>query len=200
MKRCPQCDFIYEDDQRLCDMDGILLVFDGRKLPKLNALEPNSGVSPRQWRSRTVPVIAGLILATVLAFVYYVSTQQNLRRPEPATRVSAANQSQTTTPVPSTSADSNQSHAPVPTASANTATEKPATSVKREESAEKAKVPAPGKVAPRTSPTPETKKQKTKPKRPAANAVGPAAVSPNKKDSKIGSLLKKTGRFFKKAF
>ncbi len=28
MKRCPQCEFIYEDDQSLCDMDGVLLVFD----------------------------------------------------------------------------------------------------------------------------------------------------------------------------
>ena len=27
MKRCPQCDFIYEDDQSLCDMDGRELVY-----------------------------------------------------------------------------------------------------------------------------------------------------------------------------
>ena len=33
MKRCPQCEFIYEDDQSLCDMDGVLLVFDARNLP-----------------------------------------------------------------------------------------------------------------------------------------------------------------------
>ena len=35
MKRCPQCEFIYEDDQSLCDMDGVLLVFDARTLPSV---------------------------------------------------------------------------------------------------------------------------------------------------------------------
>ena len=38
MKRCPQCEFIYEDDQSLCDMDGVLLVLDSRTLPNMNAL------------------------------------------------------------------------------------------------------------------------------------------------------------------
>ena len=38
MKRCPQCEFIYEDEQSLCDMDGVLLVFDSRTLPNMNAL------------------------------------------------------------------------------------------------------------------------------------------------------------------
>ncbi|CAN5537632.1 hypothetical protein BH20ACI3_BH20ACI3_34730 [soil metagenome] len=28
MKRCPQCDFIYEDEQHLCDMDGYELVYE----------------------------------------------------------------------------------------------------------------------------------------------------------------------------
>ena len=26
MKRCPQCEFIYEDDQNCCDMDGVSLL------------------------------------------------------------------------------------------------------------------------------------------------------------------------------
>ena len=28
MKRCPQCEFIYEDEQTMCDMDGAVLAFD----------------------------------------------------------------------------------------------------------------------------------------------------------------------------
>jgi hypothetical protein len=35
MKRCSQCDFIYEDDQHLCDMDGQELVYE----PTLQALQ-----------------------------------------------------------------------------------------------------------------------------------------------------------------
>ena len=38
MKRCPQCEFLYEDEQSLCDMDGILLVYDSRQLPHLQAI------------------------------------------------------------------------------------------------------------------------------------------------------------------
>jgi hypothetical protein len=32
MKLCPQCEFIYEDDQTFCDMDGKVLVYDPRPL------------------------------------------------------------------------------------------------------------------------------------------------------------------------
>ena len=70
MKRCPQCEFIYEDDQSLCDMDGILLVFDSQKLPK----QGKSQKSP--LRNRIVTVFAVLVLTTVLSLVYYVATHQ----------------------------------------------------------------------------------------------------------------------------
>jgi hypothetical protein len=70
MKRCPQCEFIYEDDQTLCDMDGILLVFDSQNLPK-----PRSTRKSHR-RSRIVPLVAMLVLTTVLSLVYYVSTHQ----------------------------------------------------------------------------------------------------------------------------
>src|SRR6476661_4701235 len=68
MKRCPQCECIYEDDQTLCDMDGILLVFDSQNLPK-----PRSTRKSHR-RSRMVPLVAMLLLTTVLSLVYYVST------------------------------------------------------------------------------------------------------------------------------
>ena len=38
MKRCSQCDFIYEDDQNLCDMDGHELVYE----PTLHGLQGNA--------------------------------------------------------------------------------------------------------------------------------------------------------------
>ena len=70
MKRCPQCEFIYEDDQSLCDMDGILLVFDSQKLPK-------QGKSQKaQLRNRILTVFAVLVLTSVLSLVYYVATHQ----------------------------------------------------------------------------------------------------------------------------
>src|SRR5215211_5539144 len=75
MKRCPKCEFIYEDDQSLCDMDGVLLVFDSRALPNHQALA-TVPVKTQQKRNRAVPAFATLILALVLGMVYYVSTRQ----------------------------------------------------------------------------------------------------------------------------
>ncbi len=70
MKRCPECEFIYEDDQSLCDMDGILLVFDSQKLPKPK-------LTGFHWRGRIIPALAALVLSTVLVLVYNVSTRQS---------------------------------------------------------------------------------------------------------------------------
>ena len=70
MKRCPQCEFIYEDDQSLCDMDGVLLVFDSQKLPKQAKSQKSL------FRNRLVTVCAVLVLTTVLSLVYYVATHQ----------------------------------------------------------------------------------------------------------------------------
>ena len=83
MKRCPQCEFIYEDDQSLCDMDGALLVFDACSLPNLHALAPIDVplVPKAHWRHRTFPAMAALILATVLSLVYFVSTQRTAHAP-----------------------------------------------------------------------------------------------------------------------
>jgi len=96
MKRCPQCEFIYEDDQSLCDMDGALLVFDARSLPKLNALVPaEATLAPSRpaWRHRTFPAMAALILATVLSLVYFVSTQRTV--PVPGELISASSLAKT---------------------------------------------------------------------------------------------------------
>ena len=86
MKRCPQCEFIYEDDQSLCDMDGILLVFDSQKLPK----QSNTKKSP--LRSRIIPVVAVVVLTMVLSLVYYVATHQRnvIRGSDPSVSVSAS--------------------------------------------------------------------------------------------------------------
>ncbi|HEV2884682.1 MAG TPA: hypothetical protein VGW36_07475 [Pyrinomonadaceae bacterium] len=43
MKRCPECEFIYENEQNICDMDGRLLIFD----PSTLSIEATSQETPQ---------------------------------------------------------------------------------------------------------------------------------------------------------
>jgi len=198
MKRCPQCEFIYEDDQSLCDMDGALLVFDTRTLPNLHALATvDVPVTARaHWRHRTFPAMAALILATVLSLVYFVSTQRTapISAPLPQAPLTGA---------ATTSAPSNNSAAPISDANQTPSPAAP--------EADSATVPA------KDNSTPAKEENKSEPVRtnskptntpPAATKQATARSTttqrkpeePKKDDSKVGSILKKTGRLLKKPF
>lgn len=181
MKRCPQCEFIYEDDQSLCDMDGALLVFDSRSLPNLHALAPVDvpvPVTPKaQWRHRTFSTMAALILATVVSLVYFVSTQRGV---SPTAPVSAPS---VTLPASNLVAptEANPTPEPPPPATAEASGAAPAT---REETKPAAPAAQPAKKA-------TSKTSITQPK---------PAQETKKEGSKVGSILKKTGRILKKPF
>jgi hypothetical protein len=176
MKRCPKCEFIYEDDQSLCDMDGVLLVFDSRSLPNLHALAPvNVPVTAKpHWRHRTFPAMAALILASVLSLVYFVSTQQTklVITPGPVDGPPIASPAVT-----------NQIAPPPVAPETNSA------------AVEKKDEPKPERDRVATPSTPAAKKA-------IANATTTQRKpeEPKKEDSKVGSLLKKTGRLLKKPF
>lgn len=173
MKRCPQCEFIYEDDQSLCDMDGVLLVLDSRTLPThALATVPPTPAPAAQRRNRAVPAFATLILALVLGMVYYVSTRQT--RPAVSTP-STLSIAPVVIPTPE----------PQPTQSVE-----PAQAKEEEEP-----TPAPVKQ-PATTPA---KKSVTTKNTTSLSQTKPAA-EPKKKDSKVNSILKKTGRILKKPF
>ena len=173
MKRCPQCEFIYEDDQSLCDMDGVLLVFDSRNLPNHHALA-TVPAKPQPRRNRAVPAFATLILALVLGMVYFVSTQRKAMEPVIETPASAAT---TSNPVPEVN--------PTPQAQPS-------------QESEARQVP-PQTEEPKPAPT---KQPATAPVKKASVKTASTAPSsePKKDDSKVGSILKKTGRILKKPF
>jgi hypothetical protein len=175
MKRCPKCEFIYEDDQSLCDMDGVLLVLDSRKLPNHEALQTVPATKTAPKRNRAVPAFATVILALVLGLVYYVSvhrkaTQNSYTPPAP----SAA--STTTNPVP---AEVNVNPAPE--------AQPPAVEERKPEPAK----PTAAAAAPEP-----VKKLAAKP----APTPAKAKVEEKKDESKVSSILKKTGRILKKPF
>jgi hypothetical protein len=171
MKRCPQCEFIYEDDQSLCDMDGILLVFDSQQLPQTQ--QPvTSGKS--QGRNRTVPAAATLVLVVVLGLVYYVSTRQQTASGTNYTPAAVSTQ-------------------PAPTSAPTAPVKEPSPELKPTD-------PSNGKPAAASTGSPVgVKKSEVKPKATSGQKTIRAAPT-QQDDSKIGSLLKKTGRLLKKPF
>ena len=177
MKRCPQCEFIYEDDQSLCDMDGVLLVFDSRTLPNLHALATVSAPMPdrAQRRSRMVPAFATLILMLLIASVYYVTAvRTTANKLVPADIPTAQAEAPVAVPEPTPQSNAVEAvEAPTP--------EPPVEGVKRETHPTTAPKPAAAAPAKRT-------------------VTEPAKPEPKKEDSKVGSILKKTGRILKKPF
>jgi len=80
MQRCPQCEFVYEDDERFCDMDGSELVHEALSLP-LPPLaditgEPAIPAATRSWRSLALPAIGGVLLAALLFTGYHAATRR----------------------------------------------------------------------------------------------------------------------------
>ncbi len=181
MKRCPQCEFIYEDDQSLCDMDGVLLVFDSRTLPHLHALATVSAPLPEQGPRRSrrmVPAFATLLLMLSIATVYYVATMRN------ASQANFTPASVTTTG-PEMPAVIPPAPSPVAEETPNAAAETP-----KEE-------PRETHTSPAAKPAPDAQ-----PARKATTTTKPAATKPEPKkdDSKVESILKKTGKILKKPF
>lgn len=178
MKRCPQCEFIYEDDQSLCDMDGVLLVFDSRTLPSLSLATvsaPLPGKNAR--RNRMVPAFATLILMLAMASVYYVSTMRN----------TAQNFSPASVTVE-----------PPPAAEAPVVAAEPSPEPSPEPSESNEVQPSP------QSPAPEAKSKHAAAAptttKPVATKSIPAKPEPRKDDSKVESIIKKTGKILKKPF
>jgi hypothetical protein len=186
MKRCPQCEFIYEDDQSLCDMDGILLVYDSQKLPK--RAKSATGSSKSQWKSRVFPAVAAVILATVLGLVYYVSTQPRLVQSSPSAPI--MNGGQPTTSVSSTPLAPDVSKAPETTVK----DEKPT-----ESSEAPVAVPKEEKKTVKAASSTDQPATKTKAKA-TSTQKAQSSIQTRKDDSKIESLMKKTGRILKKPF
>ena len=197
MKRCPQCEFIYEDDQSHCDMDGARLTHDARRLPKLQAVTTTSTSSDSsKARSRVVALVATLVLAGVMALVYYVSIRQSSRTTSVAISptVEATQPNAEVSPVAAsdssatTQTDAGENAKIVPSTENGSST------------TEKLKVTEPDTAKPETKPSPKSETNRSiKSTSQGRSANQTSATAKPEEDSKVRSALKKTGRFFKKA-
>ena len=184
MKRCPQCDFIYENDQRHCDMDGRELLYAPKPLLTTGgiAAKPTARLVKLQRRRLAVRVAAAVILGAVLFFAFYGFMH---RIPAEEITYSSAKVIASSVPAPSPvlapPAALTEQVSPSPT--------QPQRAPARNVSGDDGTPPA-RPIAARLR-TPTTKRQETQ-------------TDPNKsnhtKESAVGSFLKKTGRLLKKPF
>src|SRR2546425_13249632 len=94
MRRCPVCDFIYEDDERLCAMDGAGLVNHSGPLPfEESALRQSAAPTNSHGRSLTL-IAVGIILAIALFLYFHNVAKRNALQSNPQGAAKTYNPSQ----------------------------------------------------------------------------------------------------------
>jgi hypothetical protein len=233
MKHCPQCEFIYEDDQSLCDMDGNILVYDPKQtiLPQSTPVQVNDARKRSPLKAIAVPAVAGLILAALLCLAYASPSLLNsksdsqdskpgsLKQTEPETNPSPATKSSTMKSSDASSSLNETANEVVPEAMAP-----PADAGSAVKNTNPAATDSRLTISRRLPPLPrlqplqrlpaakvEAEKSTTKSRK--AGKVNQNLIdethwtsnqkplaSEQKKGSRVGSFLKKTGRFLKRPF
>ena len=205
MKVCPKCEFIYEDEQGLCDMDGAHLVYNATPLA-LAVQDPAGLVKPR-WRSFAGTAVIGVILGPLLFLVYHVSA----RRAAPPDTNYSASQVANDSAAPNPDLEAPVSAAPTNGAMpANSSDASPQPSDSEPSESELARSPqlpkpsakADSNLAPSvnlssTPSRPTASKRDERRRKPARANREP---EDQKKESKINTFLKKTGNILKKPF
>ena len=83
MRRCPVCDFIYEDDEALCAMDGTGLVNHSGPLPFEERALPQSAAPVHSHGSGLTLIAAGIILAVALFLYFHDVAKRNVFQSNP---------------------------------------------------------------------------------------------------------------------
>ena len=193
MKRCPQCEFIYEEEQKNCDMDGALLVHDPRAL--LDTARVRSNYAHRSSRKLFVQLALPLAILATLSF--YALRSSHSSNPAAAAGVNGSQPQQISAPSSVNTNLMNASSGATGDAShASTASNESGTSAQDKndsglQSDDASVDPQKKNSATNSSPFSSSKRSSTRPQ---------SRMTPAKKDSKVTSFLKKTGKFFKKPF
>jgi hypothetical protein len=226
MRRCPQCEFFYEDDENLCAMDGTELVNYRGPLP-FEESSPSRTPARRNFYGRSLTLItAGAILA--VASILFFQTVGKRRVPQSSfqTPLRSSTASPRTEQTPAAAVPEPNSIL-IPDGSSNSvarAKTKAITKVDPDRQSDR----DPFSTAPVASSTPLLKpspifsqahastaappinsvtpvakqREPALPSQPAVSSpseIKPAATS-QKSESKISSFLKRTGRALKKPF
>ena len=227
MKRCPECEFLYEDEQHCCDMDGTVL----RSTSFLPSVAPPQP-TPRKdlksiWSGLAIPLLALTVISSVLvtlyratpakssssAATYQPAVANEVPKPPVSDSPEVAAPAGSAKPVESSSVPA--THARDPFAKPSQPVHSPNEKRITIEPATRVQIPPPAPVinAPKsapgqTLPAPAENQQAVTrsntisvPPKPSPDKPTPQTKTHNQdKDSKIKSLFKKAGRILKKPF
>jgi hypothetical protein len=232
MKVCSQCQFIYEDDQERCDMDGAELVYEPtlERVFQNNASKAKSELerpararliiplsrSPQPETSTAPPnvfvargrlalqITAGIVLAVIAFTAFYASARlfQTRAQTSAGTRETQNPKLETSHSSPDVSDTSMVSDKPE-TRNARLETSPSSDKLETRSSKRETAVPVlPGlKPLPTLKPIPRLADQSRSPNLSRKAAVVNTRENANtRKESRFGSLLKKTGRILTKPF
>ena len=226
MKRCPECDFLYEDAQECCDMDGTRLRYTTFLPPLARPQLTETNSQPFGWGGLTIPLLALVVIGSVVLTLYRAtppklssssvsqnqpaSTDQNTKLPasdSPRVLTTPAIPSKTTDPfaLPATrmqNATDNSSR-PVSSTNEKRVTTDPAAHDPFETPPPVINAPKPAPS--QTSPPPASQNPLTRPTTISVHPIPPPAKpTPQSKaqnqNSTVKSLFKRAGRVLKKPF
>ena len=133
MKLCPQCDFIYEDDQSVCDMDGKELVSNPGRVVTEQDFATLVSATPvlvsdglpmesagRRRRNFALVTAVGLVLAALVIVIYLARAHQLKSVRAPQNSESSIDRSAEEIPPQSTSGDASGQPTPADLASTQT--------------------------------------------------------------------------------
>ena len=106
MKHCPQCDFIYEDDQIVCDMDGKELVLDPATVVSATPAMVSDGLpmESAERRRRNFALLTVFVIVALVIVIYLARANQLRSLRAPGVSESSTDRSAGDIP-PSTSGD-----------------------------------------------------------------------------------------------
>ena len=219
MRLCPVCDFIYEDDEKLCAMDGTGLVNHSGPLPFEESALPQAAAPRNSHGSGLTLIAAGVILAIALFFYFHNAARRNVLQGDPKAAAQTHNPSQAGHPnpvpvIPVETATPFITPSPAfnPTPAKSDARPRSHRARQRNDNDVFAAVPAETATPAPSLPTRpkievpsdvllSSRVKPTLPRSESRPSATPHATDTNQqKESKITSFLKKAGRLLKKPF
>lgn len=215
MKRCSQCDFIYENDQSFCDLDGGELICNPTlSLPAKSVGQTAGLLKKPRWRNFTVLSFAAVILGVILFSVSYIFAHRGIPQNTSHSLVKDIDESQSTLQSASPAAPQSSPNTvlEVPAATANPPRSLHPPIVTNVRATDRTTAPM-VKSSQSHSRSPLTPQEEKKPKLESANHEKEPRQEEKKlktdenanhqnqnKESTLGSILKKTGHLLKRPF